>query len=794
MRMKKLFPLFLLIICALMTLSACSLADIGIDLPFGNNSAQEEATKYKVMLSLPEGVKVTGDNPVMVREGDSVRFCLEYEQGYMFNSVTHGYYDIDSQVVIISGVYENINATLTVNNYDFDTDVMYRFLLRDTGRETSNVVSGIKVNAGIVVDLKANDMSRRFVGWSLGASSLAGGQIISTEREYSFVMHGSLANELGAVVIYPNYVDTNSVYYHPNGGSVNLNSTNYKNSQFYSASMTNVVSDKVLRLQIHESYFSKVDAHSTLYDDGTFYRAGYVLAEYNTKADGTGESFSLGSKVYFSPDEETPTLYCIWKKATPEDAFVYTTINMPCPVKSTYAPDWNESGVIITEYTGNDEILVIPEKISGMPVIAIASGAIVGKDTKTIVLNRKIQKVENGAIRECPRLGTMYFADSIYEMYNEALDSESSGKLSNIYVNATMAPRYAKSLDGAHAIKMSRLLAGEGKSCIIAIGGSSIYEGLATEYLEALLNGEYHFVNFGTTRTTHCTMYLEAMAYYADEDDIVVYAPENSSYLLGERELYWKSLRDFEGMNNIYRYVDMTQYTNFFSAFTDFNQNYRYKKAGVRYENIASVQYTDENGDHTRAERQGYVNDASYQNVYYHSLNNRTKSRFDVDYKGDAMANKEDYNNPDNNTWCSIDDPYYLEPMNRIINAAKSSGAKVYFSFCPCDADCLVDAAKNYEWLRAYDKLIADIYDFDGLIGKTEDYIYNHLYFFDCAFHLNDYGRTYRTYQFYTDLCAVLGREVEYRIADLGTEFDGCLFEKNSTGKPRIGVDYLTEG
>ena len=58
---------------------------------------------------------------------------------------------------------------------------------------------------------------------------------------------------------------------------------------------------------------------------------------------------------------------------------------------------------------------------------------------------------------------------------------------------------------------------------------------------------------------------------------------------------------------------------------------------------------------------------------------------------------------------------------------------------------------------------------------------------------LNDYGRTYRTYQFYRDLCDTVGIEAEYGIYDLGTKFPGCLFENRSNGKPLIGVDYLME-
>ena len=790
--MKKITLFLVLIITLTLCLASCDLSQIlGA---FGTPETPEaQPTKYKVMLSLPEGVRVIGENPVTVKAGESVKFNLEYDEGYMFYSLTAGTYDVDSHAVIINNVQKDTNPTLTVKKYDFDTQKTFRYIFYASPSDVTSISSGTMVNAGIVVNVKATDTSRRFLGWTLGATYAAGGEVISTDRECAFLMHEDLASEDGFVTIYSNYADTNTLYYDPNGGFINTNSVNFNDTTYYSATVATVGSSRLLSVKMKESYFSKVESYSSFYDDGTFYRNGYVLKEYNTEPDGTGESYSIGSKVYFPEDGETPTLYCIWAKATPESAFSYSTYTMVRPVKSAYAPDWNNKGVIINGYETNDETLVIPETIAGMPVIAIDEGAIVGKDTKTLVLNRNIQRIRNGAIQDCPSLETVYYADSIYEMYNEALDSESYTSLTKIIVNATMAPRYAKSLDGAHAIKLSRLLAGRDDACIIVIGGSSIYEGLATEYAEALFDGDFRVVNFGTTRTTHCTMYLEAMGYYAGEDDVVIYAPENSSYLLGERELYWKTMRDLEGMNNIYRYVDMSQYTNFFSAYTDFNQNYRYKRAGVRYEDIAAVTTTDENGDHTAAARQGYVDDSRYSNVYYHSLNNRTKSRHDGNYQGDAMANKEDYNNPNNETWCSIDDPYYLEPMNRIIGVARSSGAKVYFGFCPTDGDALVDAAKSREWISAYDALIAEIYDFDGSVGVCEDYIYNHLYFYDCAFHLNDYGRTYRTYQLYLDLCEILGIEAKYGIYDLGTSFDGCLFENRSSGRPLFGVDYLME-
>ena len=770
---------------------------------------------YKVMLSVPEGVTVQGDNPITVTEGEDAEFRLSFASDCMYASVTHGRYMVGTRKVVISDVTKNINATLAVNRYDFDTSKTFMYMFNDTGKETSSVSDGMRVNAGIVISLSANDKSRRFVGWSVGASFVNGGRLISDERDYDMVLSPDLANASGVVYLYPNYTDTNLLYYNPNGGVINTGTANVTNSLYYTASTTTVQSETVLGVRMLETYFSKLESYSSFYDDGTFTRDGYVLVEYNTKPDGTGDSYSLGSKVYFSPDEEYPTLYCIWAEDTPHDSFVYKdiTISRPKGISAASAPNWVQNGIIITEYKGNEETIVIPEKIGDKHVIAIAANAFKNKDVKTLVLNRRIIKVENSAFIGCSSLETVYFPDGMYQMYNEAFDADTYKNFKHLYVNATMPPRYIAGLDGSHAVAMSRLLAAEDENRIIVIGGSSAYEGLSSEYLESLLDNDYRVVNFGTTRTTHCTMYLEAMSSLAHEGDVVVYAPENSAYQLGERELYWKTLRDLEGMINIYRYVDISNYTNVFTAFTSFNKgetgrNGRYSRTPQRYESIVEAITPDPNpdksptavtdfyGDHDRADRKSYVNFDIYNpDVYYHTLCKRMKSRLDTNSSDmeQEKLNKLDFMNENNTVWCSMDDPYYLDVMNRIITSAKSSGAKVYFGFCPTDGEALVPEAQNLEWIRAYDKLIEDIYVFDGSVGKCENYVYSRIYFYDNAFHLNDYGRTYRTYQFYTDLAQILGITDLYGITELGTGYNGCLFESGTTGKPRMTPIFLAE-
>jgi hypothetical protein len=258
--------------------------------------------------------------------------------------------------------------------------------------------------------------------------------------------------------------------------------------------------------------------------------------------------------------------------------------------------------------------------------------------------------------------------------------------------------------------------------------------------------------------------------------------------MMGENELYWKTLRDLEGMNNLFSHIDISGYTNVFGAFADFNQNYKYKMQPTRYEQICECQYVNEYGDYQHSARADYVQDRQYIDTYYVTLNNRFKSRFDIMWNDKNQANHKDYNDPLDDTWCSIDDDYYTVSMNRAIAIAKSSGAKIYFSFCPTDASRLVDGANTRAWADRYEQMILDNFNFDGLLGDVWGYMLDHRYFYDCAFHPNDYGRTYRTYQVYVDLCSVLEFDTVKGLYDCGTDFEGCLFETGSNGRPLYEV------
>ena len=753
-------------------------------------------TKFNVAVGVPDGVIVKGDNPISVEKGGTATFEIVIPEGYVFKSCDGATYDQQTGILTVSNVISKMYLDFKIEKFTHDVSerFVYQFMPASS-LDTSSVANG-RVASGTLITLNALDTTRAFVGWTIGASYASGGQVVSTSREYSVRISPENVTD-GALIIYSNYVDSDTILYHANGGKINTSSENMTNKEFYSIKST----AQTVELTYGADYLSFMECASSFYDDGTFTREGYVLIEYNTKADGSGESYSLGSKVPMQSGDSLTELYCIWAKDSLHSDFTYESVHISYPFsKSATAPHWVEDGIVITSYTGGDSTVVIPEKIDGKTVIAIATGAFENRTAMTtLVLNRRILKVADGAFVGCSKLETIYFSDGIYEMNNEALDESSYTSFKHLYVNATLAPRYVGCDTGALSVKLSRLLASEDQNRIILIAGSSAYQGFGTEYMEALLEGEYRVINFGTTRTTNGIMYLEAMNALSHEGDVVIYAPENSSYMFGETELYWKTLRDLESMNNIYRYVDFSNYTNIFGSFTDFNKSYRYNEAGGastprRYEQISvngSVNdptgtyknpTTNKYGDYLYSQRVGVS--SRYNDAYFITMNERIKSKLEGAWNdtNNQHANK-DYTDPSNETWCSFTDPYFADQMNRAIDLAKSSGAKVYFAFCPSDANALVEGADTYARLRAYDELIRSTYNFDGLVGMAENYVFDHSYFYDCAFHLNDTGRTYRTYRMYLDLADILGITDTNGYKSVGTDFDGCTFE-DSDGTP----------
>ncbi len=751
---------------------------------------------YTVAVLATEGIEVGGDNPVKVKKGEDAVFTISHDNKTVVDSVSAGNYDYTTKTLTVKNVTDDMRIAVNGVSTEYDSSVIseYKFMAASEA-DTSTKPSG-SYSLGVSITVYAGNEDLAFVGWSFGDTLEYGGTMLTMNREYTFTLTPGMLIE-NTMSIYPNYSEQNVLLYNVNGGMIDVNAGNMT-SDYYKAECVDS-SGTVLKVSLEREYFDATGCASTFYDDGIFAKHNHLLTEYNTEPDGSGESYSIGSK--FPLNRGITTLYCIWTEVIPTDQLELELVRIPLPkgVSPANAPHWTQEGWRVVSYKGDAETVAVPAIIGEIPVISIAEGAFSDKSMETLVMGRYIVKVDDGAFKNCSNLKTIYYPDGIYHISNDAFDETSWSGVKNFYVNATLAPRFSQSLEGAYAFKLTRLLYYSDKKQIIVIAGSSAFQGLSSQYLETLLDGEYNVVNFGTTRTTQGYMYLEAMGYYADENDIVLFAPENSAYMMGEPRLYWKTLRDMEGMYNIFRHIDISNYDNVIGAFAEFNrgndpESYetlttgRYFRAPSPYEAIIDASNINVYGEYQYSEARGdYVNDAKYQDVYKLTLNERFKS-----IKEGAYMNSdpnEDYNTSPN--WCDITDPYYRDNMNRAIRAAKAGGAKVYFTFCPVDGLKLSDEAKagGSAWFAAYDSLILNNYVFDGLLGKTENYIYNHQYFYNNAFHLNDYGRTYRTYDMYLDLAELLGIEQVHKVREFGVNFEGCLFERTEDGLPRYKAE-----
>ncbi len=425
-------------------------------------------------------------------------------------------------------------------------------------------------------------------------------------------------------------------------------------------------------------------------------------------------------------------------------------------------------------------------------------------------MGKNILRIADGAFVNCQSLKTMYFPDGVTYMSDSLMDNITKDGFTDLRMNAVMPPkRSPNAWAGLFAIKLTRVMSTANTKRLIMIGGSSIYEGVSSAYLEALLNGngnEYSFINFGTTRTLTIMLYLDAIDHYTKEGDMVIVSPENHIRAIGDTSFVTNSYDDAEGMYpSLMRYLDISKYTGVYSSLASFNSS-RITQNPTRYEDICKLggsdKYGDDISDYTR--RSKYRNESGcipYTDTYTITFNERVKSTQDANWNDeDAQEASRDWRDPSNVTWCSINDPKYKDQVNRMTREIQATGADVYFSFAPVDGTgvegstwgVIPEVKENpVTMLAAYDKLIIDTYEFDGIIGSSIDYIYHHNYFFDNAYHLNNWGRPIRTYQLYLDLCEVLDIKNPCGYTDRGTNFYGCLFESGSDGTPKFKVSYL---
>ena len=506
----------LLLVLALLVLSTLLATACAVTPPPNDGG---ETVTYTVALVLPEGVTVEGDNPLTVAEGEDASFVITLPERTIFRSAEGAGYDASTGTLTVPNVTADMRVILEVEEVDYDVDADVRYFFSGASTDTTSQPSNTSVKFGTQITVEARDEERQFVGWVFDNNS---DRIVSTERTFTFRVTPDIAKKSAVgyrITLTPKYIDLGTFYYNANGGVVDSSTVCMQDTQYQD--VTFIGTDSV-RVKLSKTYLSYLSCATTFWNDGTFTREGYVLKEFNTAADGSGEAYSPGTKVYpFVEGSESFTLYCIWEPFEASD-FTYETLTMPLPdVTATedmpegdarLATHWRTEGVIITGYTGADKATIaLPDTLGGRPVIAIGAGVLTNLNVQTLVLPRHIQRIADGAVTGCDKLSTIYYPNSVYEVGDAWLDAASYTSFKTLVLTATMAPRYSNDEYGDFSLKLSRILSTMDRNRIIVISGSSSYQGLASAYMQDLFDGDYAVINFGTTRTSHCLLYLEAM-------------------------------------------------------------------------------------------------------------------------------------------------------------------------------------------------------------------------------------------------------------------------------------------
>ena len=317
---------------------------------------------------------------------------------------------------------------------------------------------------------------------------------------------------------------------------------------------------------------------NTLPEKGYFAREGYTLTGYNTKADGTGEAVSLGSKAMGGKGKLT--LYCVWEKNTDGAQFVTDGVG---------------GGVAIKGYTGTDENVVIPSEINGKKVVKLAGSAFKGNATvKRVVIPSTVNTIEGKVFQDCTALETVVLFDTVKKIDDTAFTTCKSFKMLLINSVYDLVNEWTCS----SAAKIDRLMWAKDKKKIVIIGGSGSLMGFDSAIIDEALGGEYEIINFGENANVTALVYFDIVEDFVQEGDIVLWCPEPGTYTLGYQQCSFR-FWDFRKSNyDFTRYIDPSLYQNLYSSLASYNSGLP-SKPFKRYDMLSNgmSKYGDDMGN-----------------------------------------------------------------------------------------------------------------------------------------------------------------------------------------------------
>ncbi len=696
-------------VCALTTLSLVTL--------LGVSSCAKDGYTVQVLLSEADGYTINSENPMTVRAGEDAVFSVTLDEGYTFVQA------LDGEMQDLGATWNEgtltipaVRTPLTVNMTALEDGSTVKFFLENGtgGGWVGMNTEEFTFLPGTPVRLTAKPHEGYyFAGWTKGKSMDAGGTLLSYDADTTYEVTGresvygnfypiepeeaevqtssGVDNLTGPTKYYGGWgmqgnESTHMIQYNANGGTV----VGYDSDTYYDVVSTAVYS-----------------CPNTLAEKGIFAREGYVLLEYNTKADGTGTAIPCGGK--FAPAGESTTLYCIWAQYTDPTSFTFVD---------------NGKGLTLKGYSGGDqEMLVIPEYVGAQKVTHIAANAFKDVSLGTIVIPKSVETVENNAFMNCSGIKTLCLFDSIKQIYDAAFNGSPWLQL---HLGAVRDPVFSNHEDATFVRKWEKLLLDglTDTQNLVICSGSSSYYGLDTPLLEELLGNEYSVINFGNVATCNVSFFMDGVADYLGADDILVQAPEVAyGGEMGDPYFYWVIYRIIEhGYDFLYHVDDMTLYYNVLGGLTEFN-SYREYMEPLSYDIFSTN--VDENGDITFDMPNGSANAYFGVQISYTNVNK------------DWLAN-----------------------LTKMHDRITETGCRVYFSFAPFNYNAVeANSRKEAVWDKFMETMRNELHV--PVISYIWDYKMDGYLMYNSDYHTAEEGRGIRTRQLASDILAQLAKEAE---------------------------------
>ncbi len=658
---KRHFKLIILILAVIVMLFTAGCAEVLDIIDY----------EVEIMLAESENLTVNGGNTVTVKAGETAEFDVTVPEGMKVASISDGAYYEDGKIKL-ENVYFPATIKTVVREY---LDCTYSVSATTGGQATK--ANGVTVREDETVMVQATpNKGYTFIGWSEGKTLANGGSVLSDKRVYEF----SITSDMK---LYANFIGRDAVVirYDANGGAV-------------------VESDGETLIETVED-----DYHfyaNSLPDMDYFERDGYILYGYNTEPDGSGRYFGLGWNII--TDEKIVNLYCMWAKESPEENFEY---------------ERSGKGVKITKYVGDDETVVVPEKLGKKKVLAIAKSAFKGLKAETIILPSTLTEIEERGFYACS-FKSLYMPDSVVSVSdNSFVNCKNFEKL---YVNAVRHPTYQTSNHGTYAIKFERLMYAyehDLKKLVFTSGSNGTY-GILSEQLEKGLKNEYYIVDYSCHFQTSGMFFIDLISQFLKEDDIMLFCPEPNDYQLGSNSWTAVMWQFFEAAYGCITYIDIRDYDYVFGSYAEYNSTRQW---------MSKTKYT-----HYWDGINRYGDNDWYRGGQYNGF---VGSQGNYDLKTDHID---------------------TDLMNSVIDKCLEKGAKAYFSFPSLNEHAAVGPAKKKGGRKDYEDYIRDNLH-TTLISDINDYIFNGKYMADTNYHLSTEGTKIRTDRLIDDIMAQLKKD-----------------------------------